>query len=264
MTTLQDECVLCETKSYVTTITLNSPETGNVINLSNLVLLRDGLVDALASDDCRLIVIRGRDGVFCKGMDFKGFLDDSDEEIARSYTDPYKDILSLIHNSSKPVIAYVDGEVLAGGMGLALICDMVLATRNSTFGLSEVLFGIIPAFVTPVLLMRVPLKKLQYLILSSKRFDTVEAYNLGIVDELMEPEKAERTLKNYIRRVLYSSPKALALTKTFSNTIPGTKFETAVEMAQDQLTELLNDESSARAIASFLEGDKPEWAVPYK
>ena len=256
--------VLDNTEGYVTTIALNSPETGNVLSQSNLVLLREILRKAIASDQCRVIVLKGRDGVFCRGLDFKAFIDNAPEMISEAYTSPYRDILNMIHNASKPIIAYIDGEVLAGGMGLALICDMVLATTNSTFGLSEVLFGLIPAYVTPVLLLRVPLKKLDYLILSSKRFDAAEAYHLGIVDDLLEPETAEKSLANYIKRVLYSAPQALALAKSFSKAMCEVTFEHAMKMAQDQLTQLLNDKNTTQAITAFLEGGKPEWAVSYK
>jgi enoyl-CoA hydratase/carnithine racemase len=256
--------VISETECFVTRITLNSPETGNVINRTNLDILRSILKSSIKSDACRLIIIQGRDGVFSKGMDFKGFVKDSGAKFSNDFSEPYKDILNLIHYSPKPVIAYIDGEVLAGGMGIALACDIVLATENSTFGLSEVLFGIIPAFVTPVLLTRIPLKKLYYLILSSKRIDAAEACQIGLVDDLLDSKRAPRLLKNYIKRILYSSPKALALTKEFSHEVLGKQFKDAVDLAQDKLTELLNDEQNARAVEAFMNGHKPDWAISYR
>ncbi|MFC1607184.1 enoyl-CoA hydratase/isomerase family protein [Candidatus Latescibacterota bacterium] len=247
----------------VASITLNSPSTGNVINQSNLKLLENCIRQSIDAEDCRVIVLQGKDGVFSKGMDFKGLTGKA--AFDNQLTEPYKNILKLIHHSPKPVIAFVDGEVLAGGMGLALCCDIVLATRRSSFGLSEVMFGLIPALVTPVLLKRLPIKKAQYLILSSKTLSADEALTMGLIDELCrDGELARKHLKTCISRLLYSSPKALTLAKSFIASIQDQSFETALDQAQDQLTSLMNDDANTSAIQAFLAGDKPDWAVAYK
>lgn len=256
--------VLCEVKSYVSTIILNNPENGNVVNNENLSLINQYLKEAINSENIRLIVIEGKDQVFCRGMDFKNLLKNADQGIKNEFHEPYKEVVKTIRNSPKPVIAKIDGEVLAGGMGIALACDIVLATNRSLFGLSEVLFGIIPAYVFPLLLERVNYKKARFMILSSKKLNAKEAYQYGIIDEVCEYDKINKLTKDYIKRLLYSSPDALKLTKEYSDKLTENKFDQSIDFAQKQLTELLNNKKNIESIKLFLEGEKPEWAVSYK
>lgn len=270
------ESVLCQRYSHVARITLNRPERGNAVNIENLTALKELLDEAIGDDDVRAIVLEGRDGVFCRGMDFRFLLEQRSEsrsepekhgvgELSSSFSAPYLRAVMTLRNSPKPVIAAIDGDVLAGGMGLALACDMVLATRGrSTFGLSEVLFGLIPAYVFPFLLERVTFKRARYLVLSSKKLTAEEALQFGIVDDLADDDALERKLSEHLKRVLYSSPQALALTKSYSDVIARQQIEEAVETAGDQLTALLNDEKNIDAIRSFLEGDKMSWMVRYR
>ncbi len=259
-----NDSVLYELKNHVAWITLNKPENGNVVNNDNLPLIYQYITEANNNSECRVIVLQGKDGIFCKGMDFLNLIKNSKAgEIKKEFTDPYKLAVKSIRNSNKPVIGAINGEVLAGGMGLALACDIVIATENSTFGLSEVLFGIIPAFVFPFLLERVSYKRARYLVLSSKKIAGLEAYYFGIVDEVVAEDKFNKSIKNIIKRLLYSSPEALSLTKKYADILTDNKIDESVEYAQKQLTELLNIEKNVDVIKAFIEGEKPEWAISY-
>ena len=256
--------VIKETKNYVTRITLNKPEKGNVVNNDNLPLIHKYIKESIASNECRIIVIQGKNNVFCRGMDFNNLIKNAGQEIKDEFSKPYKDVVKIIRNSPKPVIASIDGDVLAGGMGIALACDIILATRRSVFGLSEVLFGIIPAYVFPFLLERVSYKRARYIVLSSKKFSAEAAYDFGIVDEVVEDDKLEKKLKEYLQRLLYSSPDALSLTKEYSDKLTDNKIDDSINFAQKQLTDLLNNKDNIETIKSFLEGERPKWAVSYK
>jgi enoyl-CoA hydratase/carnithine racemase len=238
-----------------------------VVNAENLAALGQSLENAIDDADIRAIVVEGSGGVFCRGMDFRHLLASrgrSKGNIGRDFSEPYIRAVMRIRNSPKPVVAAIDGEVLAGGMGLALACDIVLATERSVFGLSEVLFGLIPAYVFPFLLERVPLKRARFLVLSSKTFAAPEAHRLGIVDDLAADDALEKLLTRYLKRLLYSSPAALALTKSYSDRIHAKPIAEAAEHAGVQLTQLLNDKNNIDAISAFLEGDKMPWMARYK
>lgn len=256
--------VISETHSFVTRIKLNNPERGNVVNEDNLELLHKYITEAIKSDDCRVIVIEGSEGVFSRGMDFQNLLKHTDKEIKPDFSRPYIDAVMAIHDSPKPVIAAIDGEVLAGGMGIALACDIMIATKRSIFGLSEVLFGIIPAYVFPFLLERVPFKKARFIVLSSKKFTAEQFFNMGIIDELTEDDQHEKKIMEYIKRLLYSSPEALSLVKSYSDSISHKELNRATDIAGLQLTSLLNNKENINAIKSFLEGEPVKWAVRYK
>ncbi|MCP4602852.1 MAG: enoyl-CoA hydratase/isomerase family protein [Proteobacteria bacterium] len=258
------EAVLYDLHSHVARITLNRPEIGNVVNIDNLKLLNQYLIDANENPDCRAVVIEGSSGVFSRGMDFQFMIKQSEKGIGREFSEPYIKAVMQIRNSDKPVIAAVDGEVLAGGLGIVLASDIVIATHRSVFGLSEVVFGIIPAYVFPLLLERVSFKKARFMVLSSRKFSAEEAYLFGLVDELIENDKLDKSLTIYLKRLLASSPEALSLTKTYSNNISQKKIEESIEMAGKQLTELLNDKKNLEAIKSFQEGEKLPWTVKYR
>ncbi|MBD3240431.1 MAG: hypothetical protein GF331_07585 [Chitinivibrionales bacterium] len=248
--------------SHVVRLRLNRPAQGNVVNAQMLGAIQSGLDKALADSECRAIVIEGADGVFCRGMDFAATLAQAGAGLDDTFAEPYGRVVTTIRDASKPVIAAIDGEVLAGGMGLALACDIVLATPRSVFGLSEVLFGLIPAYVFPFLLERMPLKKARFMVLSSQKFSADRAHELGVVDEIAED--LEKTLTQYLKRLLTSSPKALAAVKTYSDRISGEPLPQALSLAAEQLTALLRDTQTQSAIRAFLDGDKLAWAVKYR
>ncbi len=258
------EPVISQFKSFVTRIVLNNPERGNVVNNANLELLYKFVKEANENPDCRVIVIEGKDGVFCRGMDFQNLIKNADNGVKAEWSEPYIRAVMEIRNSSKPVIAAIDGDVLAGGMGIALACDIVIATGRSNFGLSEVIFGIIPAYVFPFLLERVNFKKSRFMVLSSRKFSAIESKDLGVVDEVCEDELLEKKLKEYLKRLLSSSPDALALVKRYSDDIFHMKIEDASRVAQETLTGLLNVKKNIDAIKSFLEGESLEWVVKYR
>lgn len=259
------DAVLFDLHSHVARITLNRPEKGNVVNLENLELLREYLLAAEGDDDCRAIVIQGRGGVFSRGMDFGFMLKRSEGEgIDLDFGAPYARAVLQIRNSAKPVIAAVDGEVLAGGAGIALAADIVVATERSVFGLSEVLFGIIPAYVFPLLLERVSFKRARYMVLSSSKLDARTSLQLGVFDEVVPDDRLEKTLTGYLKRLLFASPDALAVVKRYSDDIFGEKMDDAMEKAANQLSFLLKEQRNTDAIKAFMEGEMMPWAVRYR
>jgi methylglutaconyl-CoA hydratase len=261
---MNEKSVLCDFYSHIARIRLNRPKQGNVVNEDNLSLLFQYIEEANRREDCRAIVIEGSGGVFCRGLDFTNLLKHADKEIDIAFSEPYVRAVMAIRNSARPVIAAVDGDVLAGGTGLAFASDILLATRRSVFGLSEVIFGLIPAYVFPFLLERVAFKKARSIVLSSKKFTAEEFYRIGIVDDLAEDDKLEKMLTGYLKRLLCSAPSALALTKSYSDRILHQDIREALKTAAMQLTSLLNNKENIKAIRGFMEGEPIEWMVKYK
>lgn len=259
------DAVLYDVHSHVARITLNRPEKGNVVNLDNLNLLHDYIERAEADPDCRAIVLEGKGGVFSRGMDFEFMLGKSEKEgIDADFGAPYARAVLKIRNAAKPVIAAVDGEVVAGGTGLALACDIVIATERSRFGLTEVLFGIIPAYVFPLLLERVSLKRARYLVLTSEKLTAPDAAIFGLFDQVVPDDRLEKALTAVLKRLLFASPDALATVKTYSDDIFQRRLQDAMSRAAEQLSQLLKDPKNTDAIKGFIEGDKMPWATKYR
>ena len=255
--------IYTSTVSYVTEIVLNDPDNGNRLNYDFLIEFHTLLNKAISSENTRIIVIRGAADIFSLGMDFRFILEKGDK-ISQDFLQPYADVMLSVRNSPKPVIALVDGKVVAGGMGFVLASDIVIATENASFALTECLFGIIPAYVFPLLLERMPLKKARYLVISSKTLDAEEAKNTGIVDEVFCSEKIQKNLKNYYQRLLYSKPESLSLVKTYTDTLTDCKIKETMQYAGKTLTDLLNNQKNQKAIRDFMQGEKMPWSLTYK
>ncbi len=248
------------------TITLLRGDTGNLLNPAALSALRDSLQQALSDSSIRAIFIRSSTDTFCMGMDLPALARADGETAAlQEAISVYSGILSTIYQCEKPVIALVTGEAHAGGMGLACACDIVCATPDASFCLSEVLFGLVPANVMPYLLgYRLSPQKARYLSLSTRKLSGEEAYRLGIVDELAHRKDMERLLKNRIRQLLRSSPKALAATKDLTAKMAGKDYEFKTKTAAEALLEIASDPGVLEAIRAFQEGMTPVWFTTYK
>jgi enoyl-CoA hydratase/carnithine racemase len=246
---------------HIAFITLSSPGTGNTVNHENLGLMTHYIQTACGDDDIRALVLRGSGGVFCRGMDFNVLLTG---EYADGFTLPYMEAVLSIRNSPKPVIAVVDGDVLAGGMGIVCASDIVIATEHARFGLSEVFFGLIPAYVFPLLLERVSFKKARYLAISSRKINPDQAHGIGLVDEVVPRDILEKTLKGYFQRILFGSPEAISLVKTYSDNLLEKDLESALHKARRQLETLLTDKNKREAIRAFQNGEPLPWSLSYR
>lgn len=262
-------------------IVLNNPEGGNLLNEGFLNQFKQAFDQFKHSADVRAILYRSSESVFCLGMDLgkvSNTLEKKAEdaraaasgkssvswEIRKSIA-LYSDMVADIYECPKPVIAFVRGEVKAGGFGLACSADIVIATPEASFELSEVIFGLIPANVMlAVMGLRILPQRLKYLVLSSKRISAAEAYALGLVDEIVEKENAEKTLRDIVKRLFRSSPEALTETKRFTRVLLDTNMDKARSLAQERILGMLGEERVKEALAGFMEGEVPPWFASFK
>ena len=157
------------------------------------------------------------------------------------------------------MVCLVDGEVKAGGVGLAVACDIIVATERATFELGEVIFGLIPANVLPLLTLRVSPQKARSLVLSSRRISAREALHLDLVDDVVPPVDAEGKVREIFKRLLCSSPHALAAAKEFTAELIGATPAEASALARQRLVELMHDPRTLDGVRAFQEGHTPSW-----
>jgi polyketide biosynthesis enoyl-CoA hydratase PksH len=178
------------------------PEQRNTLDDTMLRELHRAWDEAEQDEDCRIVVLAGQPGVFCSGMDFQATaatFDSPDQEVEAS---AYMRLLRRFTESSRVVVAKVDGTVMAGGVGLAVACDLVVATPRSTFALSEALWGLLPAMVTPFLIRRVGFQKAYAMTLTTRTVAAEEAARMGIIDALTEdPDREIRDQAQRLRRL---------------------------------------------------------------
>jgi polyketide biosynthesis enoyl-CoA hydratase PksH len=178
--------------------------------------LNTGLVERLLANlrletEAVIVTLEGVGEAFCEGLDMELLADGVDSTTA---LEQFADLLHAIEATPRPVIALVNGPAWGGGVGLAAAADLVLASPRATFGLPEVLFGLVPAMVFPVLVRRVGHARARWLALSAATLTAGEAHRLGLVDELTDD--LEGALARHSRRLERLDPRAMAAVKSMA------------------------------------------------
>jgi enoyl-CoA hydratase/carnithine racemase len=248
--------------SGVAEITLTAPQSGNSLNAVLISQLSKYIIQATTDASCRVIILSAHGSDFCKGLDLEGVFANGGSPNLEVFK-MLLDCLILIHNSSKPTIACIEGNVTGGGVGLVAACDLVLATENVVFMLSEVIVGMIPALIAPFLLRRLTPARLSYMTLSSRGIPAKEAHIFGLVDEVTT-DGMTQTLNRQLQRLFRSSPQALAESKQYFHQLDSGYLHQQTEIAQNQIISWLEKPEITEGIRTFTEGFSPPWFEKYK
>ena len=244
-------------------ITLGDSAGGNRLNIDSLKELGGAFDRAEQSTDVRVVLLRSDGPAFCLGMDL-GRLDAGAEDAAEPIR-LYSELLLRIYRSPLPVACLLQGPVKAGGIGLVAACDLVLASAEADFQLSEVLLGLVPVNVLPFLLARrVFPARARELILTSRVFSADEALAYGLADRVLDPAKLERAVKGALKMLFRAAPSALAETKRFTASLDGLSLDEQCASARKALLDLTASDVVQSAVAAFQNEDLPEWSVPFK
>ncbi|HEY9126641.1 MAG TPA: enoyl-CoA hydratase/isomerase family protein, partial [Acidobacteriaceae bacterium] len=193
------EAILIEDVDGVRAITLNRPERRNAMTPG----MQDELIAAFVeagSSQCRVVVLRGAGDAFCSGLDLS-VLQQMQKKSAEEYRADALRVAGLfrtLFELPKPTVAVVHGAAVAGGTGLATICDFTLATPRAKFGYTEVRIGFVPALVSAYLTLQIGDKRSRDLLMTGRLFDANEAHRLGLVNEVVAPEEMEARLEALI------------------------------------------------------------------
>lgn len=239
----------------VAVVTLTGADGEHTLTGELLRSLSRALLEAEHAARCRAIVLRADGGAFCRGMDLEVFRDGATPGEAELRH--FADLLKQMCRSRHPVIACVEGEASGAGVALAGVCDIVLASTGATFILPELVLGLLPAVVAPFLRRRLPLSRIRYLSLSSKRIDAAEAWHIGLVDEVADDVPA--ALARQVRRVLCSSPRAVATAKEYFERIDGHDLDAEVEIGLAEAARWLAAGDTLDGVRQFLDGGTPSW-----
>jgi enoyl-CoA hydratase/carnithine racemase len=222
-----------------------------VLNYGTVRNLQSALEEALG-DTSRVIVLKGEEHVFCRGLDLNASIAETDP---RPSVESFAACLETIRSLAKPVIAFVRGEAAGGGVGLAAACDGVLASTDARFTLPELLFGLTPAVILPYLAQRVNLQKLRWMTLRAVTLTAEEAVELGLADAVCPLERTAAMLQSWVRTLRRIQPKVVSEWKdmTMQPPLPGSK--DVVELTVERLSS-----SHLRAtIRTFLETGEAPW-----
>ena len=218
------------------------------------------LEEAEQEIDYKVVILSGQPDVFCIGMDFQEMNRESveDEQYTAKWASSYASLLKQISLSSKIIIAKVEGQVAAGGVGLVSACDFVVATPQSRFSLSEVLWGLLPANVLPYLIRRIGYRKAYTMTLTARTLSATEALSCYLVDELNEDP--DKIIRRYLSRLTRLEQRTIRDVKTYFRKmwIIDEKME---QNALNELIRLMGEVEVRKNIKNFVEQKKFSWQI---
>jgi methylglutaconyl-CoA hydratase len=254
------ETILVSDADGVRTIMLNRPERRNAMTPTMLDELIAAMRDAAASD-CSVVVFCGAGEAFCSGLDLSALQGMNDKTAEEHEADAVRIALLFrtLYELPKPTIAAVQGAAIAGGTGLATICDFTVAVPGARFGYSEVRIGFVPAMVSAYLVLQIGDKRARALLLTGKIFDAEEALRLGLVSELAEAEQLNARVLELATVLKANSPESLAATKRLLTAQNAAWLDTAIAAAMAANAEARETHDFREGVAAFLEKRKPVW-----
>ena len=245
------------------TIILNRPEKRNALNRAMLGELSQALGDLHQERRVRAVVLTGAGPAFCAGMDLNEMRATSRQEDAHVqwHEDAvqYRDLLELMWRYPKPLIAAVNGPAMAGGAGLLLACDVVIAAETASFGLPEPLRGIIAGMVAPLLQFRIGGGQAARLLLTAITIDAAEALRLGLFHEVVHPDHLWPRAVEIAAQCARCAPEALQLTKRVLNETVAEHLPILLSAGAAASATARTTEAAAEGLAAFIEKREPKW-----
>lgn len=250
-----------ELAQAVLTLTIDRPEQRNALSPEVVAGLRDALHAAQSDDGVRVVVVTGAgDRAFCAGGDLAvGLVGDGGALAAHRRRADFGDVLRTLRALDKPVVARVNGHALAGGFGLALGCDLVVASSAATFGTTEVKVGLWPYMITAVIIEHLGPKRTLELMMTGRRLAAEDALAWGLLNQVVPPERLDEAVDALVAELLALSPAVLALGKRAWATALRMERDAAIEHLAIALSLHLQTEDAAEGIAAFRDRRPPEW-----
>ncbi len=254
--------VLYEVKERIGYVTLNRPEKRNALSHELVTALKEAFDQAEKDPMAKVIVLRANGETFCAGADLASLQKlqnfSFEENIADS--NHLKELFLKIYQLKKVVIAQVQGHALAGGCGLATVCDFVFAVPEAKFGYTEVRIGFIPAMVLVFLIRKIGEQRAKRLLLSGELVLGNEAMNLGLVNFLVSKDELEMKTGEFAMKLIKNnSALSMSLTKQMIDQVQSISLNDALSYAARMNAEMRASEDCKKGIAAFLNKENLSW-----
>ncbi len=255
------ESLLYDVVDHVARITINRPDKRNSLSWMVITELRKAFAEAKADPQARVVVLTGAgDKAFCAGADLAGMaegsgyaaLHDARGELARLFADMW--------DLGKPTVARVRGYALAGGFGLALACDLVVAADDAQFGTPEIDVGLWAHMITVPLTRSMPPKKALELMMTGRRVSASEAERIGFVTRAVSVEELDAAVDDLTATLAAKSPVIMKLGRDSFYAVWDQSADDALRLLHPMLSVTASTEDAAEGIAAFVEKRKPRWA----
>lgn len=247
--------------SGIATITFNRPDKRNAISF---LMLDETLaaLDAIDTSGSLAVIFTGAGKAFCAGLDLEELKSLTGKSHPENVADSRRmaNFFRRLYDFPRPTIAAVNGAAIAGGTGIATMCDFTLAVPEAKFGYTEVRIGFVPAIVSSILVWQVGHKISRDLLMTGRLFDAAEAYRFGLVNEIVPPERLMPRARELAAQLLENSPSSVRLTKKLINGFIAEILDRQVEQAVEDNARIRQTVDFREGVASFLEKRKPHWS----
>jgi enoyl-CoA hydratase len=244
----------------VATITLDDPETRNALSEELLDELIDAFRAAKGDDAVRVVVLTSsHEKVFSSGANLGGFGADAPTVHKHFASDRFLTLFKLIGELGKPSIVAANGHVLAGSLGIALACDLIVAKEGAGFGTPEINVGLFPFMIMALIYRNVPRKKTNEMLLLGERLTAEEAREAGIVNTVVPAEEFDAAVAEWAERLASKSPLIMRLGKDAMWRQMDMPLADALDYLRSQLTIELSTEDAIEGVTAFFEKREPEW-----
>ncbi len=251
--------------AHVARVWLNRPDVRNAFNDEVIAALTRTFEDLSKDKDLRVVVLGAHGKAFCAGADLnwmKAMAGYSWEE-NRADAQRLADMLWTLDQCPVPVVGRVQGDCYAGGMGLAAICDMLVAVEGATFCLSEARLGLLPATISPYVIRAMGAQAARRYMVTAERFSAAQAQALGMVHELATPETLDAKVDEIVTTLVNNGPAAARACKALVRDVAGAPItaELRAETAR-RIADIRASDEGREGLASFLNKRAPAWLPP--
>jgi enoyl-CoA hydratase len=244
----------------IATVTLDQPDTRNALSNELLGELIAAFETARDDDEIRCVVLTSsHETVFSSGANLAGFAAEVPIVHRHFGTERFPRLFRLIGTLGKPTICAANGHVLAGALGIALACDLIVAKEGATFGTPEINVGAFPFMIMALIYRNVPRKKTNELLLLGERIDAHEAERIGIVNRVVPEPEFDGAVREWAAKLASKSPVLMRLGKDAMYRQLDMPFEDALDYLRSQLSLAMTTEDIVEGVQAFFEKREPQW-----
>jgi methylglutaconyl-CoA hydratase len=251
-----------EVDGKLATVRLNRPDMRNAFNETAIAEITQAFRTLSMDGDIRAIILAARGTAFCAGADLNwmkkmaGYTRDEN----RADAGQLAEMLRVIYACPKPVVAKVQGDCYAGGMGLVAACDIALAAEKANFCLSEVKLGLIPATISPYVIRAMGENAARRYFLTAERFSAQEAHRIGFVHAVVSDDALDSSADDIVKALVANSPNAVKEAKRLVQDVAGTPLNGAlIADTAERIADIRASDEGREGVRSFLEKRKPGW-----
>jgi methylglutaconyl-CoA hydratase len=249
-------------EGHVATVTLNRPDVRNAFNETTIAEIKQAFSELGEDAGLRAIVLAANGPAFCAGADLNWMKKMAGYTHAENQADALQlaEMLRTIYLCPKPVVARVQGDCYAGGMGLVAACDIIVAVEEANFCLSEVKLGLVPATISPYVIKAMGENAARRYFLTAERFGAREALRIGFAHEVVSTETLDAKVTEIVKALVNNSPNAVQQAKVLVRDVVGQPVNDALLAdTAERIAQIRASEQGREGVASFLEKRKPAW-----